>query len=115
MSSRRARIRRIHAVVSITVPHSGLMTYARLRARTTDDALRLARHLGYERRAESVEVWVRSRTKRGTGAKDVRTCVRFRYGRARGIVQVGAKLLLIERVRVSREDVPKWPRRSESA
>lgn len=109
---RRPAIKRVHARVRISSSETEAVTYARLRARTTDDALRLARHLGYERRAESVEVWVRVRTKRGTGAKDVRTCVRYTYEREWRTRQVlpQPKLILVERVRVERASVPKWPR-----
>lgn len=118
---RRSKPQRVRAVVRITYDAStdsdvDIYALARLRARTTDDILRLARHLGYERRAESVEVWTWKQRKRRVGERvgrvgDIKTCVRWAYSRWFAF-QRGEKLLLRERTRVSRREVPKMRRRT---
>lgn len=106
---RRAKPQRVRAVVRIESTDADTYVLARLRGRTADDVLRLARHLGYQRCAESVEVWTWRMRKRHVGGRvrRVKTCERWTYERESQTRPPSKKLTLMERTRVSRREVPK--------
>jgi len=115
-SIRRSKPQRVRATVLITSTDtdadSSIRAWARLRGRSSEDVLRLARHLGYQRRAETVEVWVWRQRKRRVGERVRRTetCERWTYDREHDDRGHQRRLILTERARVSRNEIPKRPR-----